>query len=162
MFRNTCWSVLATSLLVFISGCGHGDARTANLEKAREINKHNVAKLRSCIGLYCLRNEMKAPKSEKQLSSFLTSGKVNRNLERLDLTVDSVSDIFSSDRDGQPLKVRWGVRTGPIAFETEGVDGIRLVAAHDKVLKVDSDEEFDRLLRGEYEFGPPKVLHEAP
>jgi len=147
VFRNTCWSVLATSLLVFISGCGHGDARTANLEKAREINKHNVAKLRSCIGLYCLRNEMKAPKSEKQLSSFLTSGKVNRNLERLDLTVDSVSDIFSSDRDGQP---------------TEGVDGIRLVAAHDKVLKVDSDEEFDRLLRGEYEFGPPKVLHEAP
>jgi hypothetical protein len=39
--------------------------------------------------------------------------------------------------------------TVPIAFETVGVDGIRLVGA-DVIVEVDNDEEYEKMWNGDY------------
>ncbi|QDT69287.1 hypothetical protein MalM25_22230 [Planctomycetes bacterium MalM25] len=141
--------VLVASLL---SGCVSEEARL--LKEVKDLNKTSVMKLRACFEMYASRNGRQYPESEEELIAFLTSGEVDANLERIGIDSTAVEDIFTSQRDGQPLKVRYGIRYNPnkplpIAFETTGVDGVRLVSA-DVLIEVDNDQDYEKLWKGEY------------
>ncbi len=122
------------------------------ISEFREANKTNVAKVRTCYELFATRNDERGPKSQQELVDFLKGGTVDKNLKRLGLSVDEIDDIFVSERDGEPIKVKWGQRVNfdnpqPVAFETTGVDGVRLVAATE-ILEVETDERYQELWEG--------------
>lgn len=151
MNRNS-FRILMMLLLVFcFTGCG-GDS---GLSEFKDRNKLNVAKVSTCFKIFASRNNNKTPESQEQLVAFLKEERVAKNLERLGVKVDELDSIFVSERDGEPLKIRWGAKwdpesSTPVAFETVGVDGVRLVGA-DVVLEVSDDDEYEELWQGIYE-----------
>ncbi len=152
MTRFRISSALFVALCTFsVVGCGDGDRHAAFKEK----NKTNVARVSTCFKLYASRNGQNAPKDQEELTAFLKSPNIKKNIERLGISQDDVDAIFVSERDGKPLKIKWGGKVNPemampVAFETVGVDGIRLVAA-DVVLEVEDDDEYEDLWNGIYE-----------
>lgn len=154
--RSVCRRRIFNALLIAVFaipmvGCG-GDA---GLSEFKERNKTNVAKVATSFKIFASRNQQKAPKDQAELVAFLAEDRVKKNIERLGIDPDEIEAIFVSDRDGQPLKIKWGIEmdpenTLPIAFETVGVDGVRLVAA-DVVLEVSDDKEYEDLWNGIYE-----------
>lgn len=141
--------VLVASLLL---GCGSEEARL--LKEVKDLNETSVMKMRACFEMYASRNGRKYPESREELVAFLTSGQVDANLERIGVDPAAIDDIFTSQRDGQPLKVRYGIQYNPnkpqpIAFETTGVEGVRLVSA-DVLIEVDNDQDYEKLWEGEY------------
>lgn len=153
---NTLSKCLCAAILICIAGCSSSAEKAA--QDFLELNKTNVAKVRTCFILYAYRNQMEAPKNQEELLEFLESGKVDRNLKRAGINPEAIDQIFVSERDGQPLKIRWGSKLSqsgdsPIAFETTGVGGVRLVAA-DKIIEAATDEQYDRLWSGKYSSMP--------
>ena len=67
------------------------------------------------------------------------------------MDIDNIDELFVSERDGQPFKIRWGMvsrvrgPSQPVIFEAEGVEGKRQVGfTSSKMQEVDS-AEYDRL-----------------
>lgn len=117
---------LLFALFVLISGCGETKHSIAD-----QMND-NIKKVRGAYGIYLIAHNMQGPKNEEEFKEYLTT---NRNaivkLERMGVTEDEILDIFVSERDGQAFKIRYGwVGLGdhPMVFESEGVDGKRMVA----------------------------------
>ena len=75
---------------------------------------------------------IRGPKTEEELKEYLkTTSGAKKRLKRLGLTPDQVDDLFISERDNEPFKVRYGVNgvgDNAVVFESVGVDGKRLVA----------------------------------
>jgi len=144
-----CVIMLGVSIVMF--GCGPPDIAA----EFREKNKTHVAKVSTCFKIYGSRNGNQGPENQEELVEFLKGERVAKNLERLGVNPEEIDAIFVSERDGKPLKIKWGVKMNPedpkpIAFETVGVDGIRLVGA-DVVLEVEDEDEYEDLWNGVYE-----------
>lgn len=91
-------------LTVSVIGCGRSDGLSAFKEK----NKTNVAKVSTCFKIYGSRNGPQAPQDKDELVAFLKTPRVAKNLERLEIDAENLESIFISQRDGQPLKTKWG------------------------------------------------------
>lgn len=87
---------------------------------------------RAGYGMYMAAHGMKGPENEEQLKEYLTTSPgAAAKFDRMGIPTDNILDIFVSERDGQPFKIRYGVNgmgDFPIVFEAEGVDGMRMVA----------------------------------
>ena len=147
---NLTMLVLAICLIGGLCGC----SGRSGLSEFKDRNKTNVAKVSTCFKIYASRNG-EAPESQEQLVAFLSEERVAKNLERLGVDPLGLDEIFISERDGEPLKIRWGTKWNPdlsipVAFETVGVDGVRLVGA-DVVIEVSDDSEYEELWQGNYE-----------
>ena len=97
------------------------------------------------------RNELTGPESEEELRAFLTENRTAKALlKRMGVEPDSLDEIFISERDGKPFKIRWGVsgiEDHAIVFEAEGVNGKRMVAfTRTRELE---DEEYEGYWSGE-------------
>ena len=119
-----CCGILA---VVLTTGC------SSNSEPSlADHNDTNIKKLCGAYGMFLVSHNLRGPKDEVELKEFLTTspGAIHK-LEMMGVSKDGIADIFISDRDGQPFKVRYGLEgleDHPIVFEAEGVDGKRLVA----------------------------------
>jgi hypothetical protein len=70
-------------------------------------------------------------------------------LKRIDITPETVDDIFIGDRDGEPFVVRYGltgVADHAVVLEAVGVEGMRIVALANP-LEVD-EATYDDYLSG--------------
>jgi len=122
--KYLCFFALAGLML---AGCGGSEVPTLS-----DMNKTNIMRLHSCYQIYLNNNRMKGPKSEKDLKEhFATNNTAKVLLERMGIAQEEFDDIFISERDGQPFKVRYGINgiaDHAIIFEAEGVEGLRMVA----------------------------------
>ena len=143
-----CLAVFLTMGLT-IAGCG-GSAREDALTSA---NSSNLQRLSNLYDRFLLQNKGTGPKDEAAFKDFI--GKLNaETLKKMNIS-GSTDDLFTSDRDGAPFKVRYGVssdmrgQAAPIIFETKGVDGTRIVGfTQMKRMDVTSDDEYNELLEG--------------
>lgn len=119
---------LLAGLVLMISGCGDG----LNNPSLADLKNTNIKRYHTAYTIYLDRNQMQGPKDEKELMDFLTTDNTaGVLLKRMEIPMESLSDITVSERDGQPFKVRWGVKgmaDHAIIFEAEGVEGKRMVA----------------------------------
>ena len=141
---------LVLLLLFVLVGCG--DDRSRGMASLKNLNKTNVMKVRTCFLIYHSRF-FTTPKNKEELLELLQSGSVDKNLQRIGIDPENIEEIFTSERDGEPIKIQWNVKMvkdvlGPVAFESVGVDGVRLVAAG-SLLEVDNDQEYEQLWSGE-------------
>lgn len=130
--------ILAFAIAFHFVGCGGSAVPTL-----ADVNNTNLKKLRGAYGLYLINHNLVGPKNEQEFKEYLKNDPGAKvKMGRMDVTPDTVDDIFISSRDGQPFKIRWGLRglaDHAIVFEAEGVDGKRMVAFSEP-REVGSDE----------------------
>ena len=152
-FRQLSPFFLILGLIGFV-GCGGGNfAETV----VQEANKTNVQKVANCYAMYQFSNNFKGPKDKESFVAFLGDAKFLQSLESMGIDPADIEAIFTSERDNEEIKIRWGVPGSsrgskePVAFEATGVDGTRLVAFTDSRAKEVTDaSEYDLMLSGKY------------
>jgi len=140
-------------MLLTLTGCGEG--RTS-----RDVYSTNIKKLHRCYQLFMDNNNDRGPKDEAELKNYVKTNRTAMHiLKRLDVTPETVDDIFISERDEEPFTVRYGLKgeaDHAIVFEKTGVDGERLIALS-KVAAY-GEQEYDDFLSGKTK---PKTMQEA-
>ena len=129
-----------------IAGCSGNDKE----DMIAAANDNNVKRLAHLYGFFQIRNNFKGPESEEEFKAFIKSMDQKR-LERMGVTVSDVDSLFISERDGKPLKIRWGVvgrvrgPSIPVIFEQEGGDPRRRVGFTEGAMQAVEEEEWERL-----------------
>ncbi len=140
--------------LCCLAGCG--SSRDAEFVKA--ANDTNIKKMCNAYLLYSSWTRYTGPKSKEEFKRFLkTDQRITENLKVMELDRENVDDYFVSENDGEEFEFRWGVFINPdqqrfvepLVFEKNGKDGVRLVMLSNlKILEVDNDRQYKRLLKG--------------
>lgn len=111
------WAGMAL-LLAAVVGCDGA----ASVKRDKEISHVGAVttlyfRAKSTLG--------KPPASEQEFKEVIAQDNVDPGV----LGVDSVDELFVSDRDGQPLVVDYGQTSpqGVVVYEQVGKDGVRLV-----------------------------------
>lgn len=127
---NVCKLVIGSmslaACLALVSGCTEQAAQ----QEAEE--RDHLKTLALMYGKYLGSYGGVGPTNEKQFKDFLNS----RKQELAQMQIEDIDALFISPRDGQPYTVVYGLRPGPspgpsgrvIAYESQGVDGKRMVA----------------------------------
>lgn len=139
---------LALALLT-LSGCGgnKGDAMIA------ANNDTNIKRLGTMYGFFHLKNQFKGPKDEAEFKRFIGEQDSSR-LELAGISGSKVDDLFLSERDKQPFKIRYGVNTQlrgpslPVIFEANGAEGKRQVAFTGGSMQEVDSSKYDELWSG--------------
>lgn len=113
-------------------------------------NPSNVHRLCNLYNYYQARNGWKGPASEVAFREFIGQ-QPERILARMGVKGDDLDGLFTSERDGQPFEIRFGVAGNsrgsdePVVFERTGLNGLRMVGfTSSKHREVDAGE-YDRL-----------------
>ena len=134
-------------------GCGSGDLRGDAVNKA---NPNNVARIANAYGMFQMKTKGNpGPKDEAELKKFMQDP---LNADQISgMGIEDFDAVFVSERDDEPIKVRWGVQGSsrgcyePVAFESVGVDGARLVGFCNGTQEEVSDEAtYDDMFNGKY------------
>ncbi|MDZ4656898.1 MAG: hypothetical protein SH868_04890 [Bythopirellula sp.] len=101
-------------------------------EAVAEANATNLQRLANLYVAYQSENNWQGPADEAKFKEFLRTFNPKK-LARIGIDSATTDQLFISERDGQPFKIRYGVvgnmmgSTEPVIFEAEGVDGKRMV-----------------------------------
>jgi hypothetical protein len=156
---HTIVSLYFQSFLIFgvaiLVGCGEGDFTKSSVAEA---NQNNVQRVANCYAFFQMTSKgYKGPKDMEEFKEFLADPKRSSNMEMMGIDQANLDNLFISERDNEPIKVRFSV-TGsargsndPVAFETTGVDGVRLVGfTSSKVIEVSDQQQYDDMLSGKW------------
>jgi len=131
-----------------------------------ELNDSNIKRVANVYSMFQFRNDMKGPKDEAALMSYL-QGQDEGRLKRIGIDKSKLDELFIGERDQQKFKIRWGVDTrvhappDPVVFEAEGVDGVRMVAfAGGDVVEADL-EQYEKFWKGESHSDSASTLPEG-
>jgi hypothetical protein len=140
-------------LAVVFSGCSNRTDPTAAIAR---VNETNLQRLANLYFTYQSKHNWRGPADEAEFKAFLRSYNPAK-LSRIGIDPNQLDDLFLSERDGQPFKIRYGVpgsamgSTEPVVFEATGIGGTRLVG----FLNMEQ-REVDAAEYGVLWAGPPK------
>jgi hypothetical protein len=110
-------------------GCS---SRTDPDSAIASVNETTLQRLANLYFTYQSKHEWRGPANEAEFKSFLR-GYNPRKLTRIGIDPNAIDDLFISERDGQPFKIRYGVvgsamgSAEPVVFESTGDGERRLV-----------------------------------
>jgi hypothetical protein len=113
-------------------------------------NSSNIQRLTNLYLAYQSENGWVGPADDALLKDFIR-GLPLSTLTRINVDPGNVDAIFVSERDGQPFKLRYKVlgnmmgSTEPVVFESEGVDGKRMVGFLNMTQREVDSTEYDSL-----------------
>ncbi len=151
--RTIVVAVLLSCLLA-IQGCG---ASSVNRQLAKFADD-NIQKATMLYTVFVALNRYTGPANAEELKEFFaTNEKAQKGLRNLGMSASNIDEYLVSPRDNEPYEFRWSAKISPVAgpypvaFETVGVDGIRLVGfAGGEIIEVDNEEEYQDLLAGKH------------
>jgi hypothetical protein len=144
---------LCCVLLASPVGCGGADNDTT----LAEVNSTNIQRLANLYFTFQLANDFQGPADEAAFKGFIR-GVDSQKLARVGVDPNAIDALFTSERDGEPFKIRYGVKgsamgsSEPVIFEAVGVDGKRQVGFLNMTQREVDAAEFDLLFAGK---GPP-------
>ena len=151
-------AVLLAATLVGFIGCGPSNSGDAAIAAVNKNNVQRVANLYARFYVAKAGEKFVGPEDEKTFKEFV-SNMDEKALSRMGVDPTDIDGLFTG-RDGKPLKIRYGVKgdsrggSQAVAFEEEGVDGVRMVGFTGlKVIEVDNDAEYDELWAGKKDSG---------
>ena len=141
--------VFLLAALMMAGGCSRSYDSMGAIEK---LNATNPQRLATLYRMYQTHHGGKGPANEKDFRKYISSIGPNL-LARIKVEPDNLDPLFLSDRDGQPLVIKWK-RLGndrsppePVIFEKEGVDGKRIVAfTGNKFEEIEDQSAYQQLL----------------
>lgn len=137
-------------LLCALASCSGSDDGTAGLAQA---NSTNLDRLANLYFTYQTKNEFRGPPDEASFKEFIRNFNAQK-LARIGVDPKNVDALFSSERDGQSFKLRYGVKgsamgsSEPVIFEATGVDGKRRVGFLNMTARDVDQAEYDSLWAG--------------
>jgi hypothetical protein len=149
MNRRSLILTSAAAIAPAMFGCSDGSLR----RQVAAMNDSRIKQLANLFRFYQATNGWVGPKDEATLRSFVQSAP-KKNLQMMGIDPAAFDQLLVSERDGKPFRVRWGVTIGPleeqaVIFETEGRDGMRLVAFTGAKSEEVEGDRYDRLWNGE-------------
>ena len=142
--------VTALLALAVLSGCT-GSVDPSNAVAA--ANSSNIQRVANLYLAYQGDNNWVGPTDEEKFREFIRNLSP-QILNRISVDPANLDQVFVSERDGQPFKIRYKVvgnsmgSTEPVVFESVGVDGQRMVGTLGMTqLEVD-DAEYESLWAG--------------
>ncbi len=117
------------------------------------LNESNVQRLTNLYFAYQKKHSFNGPKDEQDFRQFI-QGISPDKLSRIGVDPASIDTVFISDRDGQPLRVRYRVKGSmmgsqePVVFEAEGAEGMRMVGFLNMTQREVDAAEYDQLWSG--------------
>jgi hypothetical protein len=125
------WCLLLGGCLLtgVLSGCSNGSDPSAAIAR---VNETNLQRLANLYFTYQSKHNWRGPGDEAEFKAFLRSYNPDK-LTRIGIDPNKLDELFVSERDGQPFKIRYGVpgsamgSSEPVIFEATGTNGTRLV-----------------------------------
>lgn len=122
------------------------------------VSKTNLQKLSNIYSLYVVRNGYKGPKDEETFRDFLEHDPtIEKNIGYMGVERGDFDKISISERDDQPMLVRYGLKLPPMSpkqpqvLETVGVDGVRMVImSNGDIVEVEDDAEYEKMASGKW------------
>lgn len=148
---STC--VIAISLLV---GCSKSVDPSDAVGHANSTNLQRVTNLYLA---YQTENNWVGPQDETKFKEFITGLRATL-LTRIGVDAANLDQVFVSDRDGQPFKIRYGVignamgSTEPVIFESVGVGGMRKIGTLNMEQREVDEQEYESLWAGKAPLAP--------
>jgi hypothetical protein len=134
----------------FLAGCGG----SADPESAiASVNRQNIQRLANLYFAYQMKHEWQGPPDEQAFKKFLR-GYDAKKLTRIGIDPNEIDKLFINERDGQPFKIRYGVRgsamgsSEPVIFEAEGRGGRRMVGFLNMTQSEVDEAEYNDLWAG--------------
>lgn len=160
MFKNALVKIpIASGLLALILGVGCNqrgpDSTLASL------NESNIQRLANLYFAYQKSHDFQGPKDEQEFRQFL-QGVSPDKLRRIGVDPASLDSIFVSERDSQPFNIRYRVKGNimgsdePVIFESQGIDGKRMVGFLNMSQREVDAAEYDQLWAGKVAGGPSR------
>jgi hypothetical protein len=139
---------IVVGLAVAVCGCNRD--RTAEL--VGEMNKSNVQRLANLYAAHQNYKSGRGPASESDFREFIKSYDPNK-LQMMGINPDALDQLFTSEVDGKPLKVRYGVGGGrgskdAVVFDEVGANGKRRVGYTGGTVEEVDDATANQLLAG--------------
>src|SRR4051812_37287685 len=133
-------AVLGAAVLAGLAGCNRD--RTA--QEVAAMNTSNVQRVANLYTAHQTYKGGRGPANEAEFKEFITQFDKEK-LQMMGVNPGELAGLFTSERDGKPLKVRYNVGGGrgavaPVVFEQDGKDGKRQVGftGNAKVEEVDA------------------------
>ncbi len=153
---NTCKSTLMCllpSLLapILTVGCSGEVDPAAAIAKVNESNIQRVANL---YFTFQMKHNWHGPSDEAEFKSFLQNYNPSK-LTRIGISPKAIDEVFISERDGQPFKIRYSVlgssmgSSEPVIFESVGVAGRRQVGFLNMTQREVDATEYEKLWQGD-------------
>lgn len=151
MMKPRNWNLITLLMvgcfLIGVVGCGGGDNSASMIA---DLNSNNAKRLANLYALYQMNNNWQGPNDEAELRDFIKTQSPKR-LKRGGIDIGNLDDLFISERDGKPFKIRWGLVSRvrgpslPVVFEEEGVEGKRQIGFTNSAMQEVESSEYDRL-----------------
>ncbi len=144
--------IFSAFLIAISTGCGGPTAE----DLLAAANDNNIKRVTNLYAAFQSRHNWKGPKDEADFKSFLNNWNPKK-LSNIGVDPNAIEEVFISNRDGEPFKIRYGIpghvlgSDDPVAFETTGVDGKRMVGFLNMTTKEVDAAEYDSLWKQ-----PPK------
>lgn len=134
----------------FVAGCSN----SSNPESAlASVNGTNLQRLANLYIAYQSENDWRGPADEAEFKEFLRNYNP-ANLQRIGIDPSKIDELFISERDGEPFKIRYGVAgsvmgsSEPVVFEATGDGAHRQVGFLNMTQREVDAAEYDALWAG--------------
>lgn len=134
-------------LAVALLGCSSRNDPDSAIAR---VNGTNIERLANLYFTFQSQHEWRGPADEAEFKSFLQKYNPHK-LSRIGVDPNSLDKLFTSERDGQPFKIRYGVlgsamgSSAPVIFESAGDGKRRLVGFLDMQQREVHESEYDAL-----------------
>lgn len=135
---------------VFVGGLLGCSSRTDPDSTLARANGTNIQRLANLYFTYQSQHDWRGPKDEAEFKSFLQKYNSHK-LSRIGVDPNALDKLFTSERDGQPFKIRYGVpgsamgSSAPVVFESAGDGKSRQVGFLDMQQREVEEPEYDAL-----------------
>src|SRR5688572_19334013 len=124
-------AVVALSVGMLAIGLG-GCSSDRTAEEVAALNKSNIQRVANMYAAFQVYKGGRGPKSEAEFKEFIAAFDAER-LKMMGISSGDLGGLFTSDRDGKPFKIKYGVGGGrgsvdAVVFEQDGTGGSRQVA----------------------------------
>lgn len=149
------WSTLGGVAIgvALIAGCSRDNV-------AREVAAMNASNIQRVANVYAAFQHYRGrgPNDEAEFKTFIKEF-MPKNLEMMGIDPNNIDKIFTSERDGKPLKVRYKAGGGrgavvAVAFEQEGKGGKKQVGFTGGKIETADDATVQKMWAGKVDATP--------
>jgi hypothetical protein len=141
------WLAILSSLIA--AGCS--DSKSGAIGA---LNNENIKRLTNLYSMYQAAHSFQGPAEEAAFKGFIKDQAAWR-LKLMQVDPDKLEDLYISERDRKPFKVKYGVVSGPgavnaLVFEQDGLNGKRQVGFNGGTVEEADDAQYKEMWEGRW------------
>jgi hypothetical protein len=162
LHKRISWIYLLSSaslLLMLAGGCRSGND---GAEMFASVSSTNVQRLANLYCVFQAQHNFKGPKDEQEFKTFI-SNMHPTHLKNYQVDVNKLDELFISERDKLPFRIRWQHQASPrqahvpLVFEEQGLNGKRMVGFSGFEVREVDQSEYDEYWSGKRDGETPQA-----